>query len=253
MSGINEYLINNARANVQEIIDSAEKSLTIMVGVVSIGPIALFVLSTLANPYLSLSLPIFVTITVFIVRRIFMKFRSRLNRELLRAMKPDNDFIGGILGGEGSVLMNMLGIDDLRKWFYLLKAMNNEQGDFLISLLQRELQGDLSSSEIILAKYMLAIRYSSDKITISALKRGLRTIMLGYYILLFSIPAVAKSLQFLGVHWNVMFILMIQTIISITLFFFLRILRRDFDVDVDMRLFFTVVILSILMGLILLK
>ncbi len=40
---LNEYLLSNARARAQEIIDSLDKSLTIIVGIISIGPIALFI------------------------------------------------------------------------------------------------------------------------------------------------------------------------------------------------------------------
>ncbi len=73
---LNEYLLGSARARAQEIIDSLDKSLTIIVGITSIGPIALFIFSTLVNPYLSLLIPIFVTFTTLIIRRLFLKFKG---------------------------------------------------------------------------------------------------------------------------------------------------------------------------------
>ncbi|ADY00510.1 hypothetical protein VMUT_0296 [Vulcanisaeta moutnovskia 768-28] len=246
---LNEYLLGNVKAKAQETIDSLEKSLTIMVGIVSVGPIALFVFSTLVNPYLSLIIPIFVTTTVIIVRRIFLRFKNRLNSELLNTMNAREGFIDEILNSNGSLIMNVLGINDSRKWFYLLRALYDEHNDILDSLLSEELQGDLSKNEISLARYILAIRYSSDRLTISALSRGIRTIMFGYYILLFAVPAVAKSLQFLGIHWNALFVVSIQIIISITLLIFARIINKEFNVGVDTRVLFTVIILSILMSL----
>jgi ABC-type multidrug transport system fused ATPase/permease subunit len=249
---INEYLLGNARAKAQEVFDSFERTLTIMTGIVSIGPIVLFVLSVLIDPYLSLLLPIFVTITVLVIRRLFMNFRKKLNNELLKAMGYNESFINSILTGEGSILVNILGTDDLRKWFYVLRALNDKGYDLLDSLLSKELQGELSNNEVDLARYLLAIRFSSDKLTMSALNRGLRIIMFGYYVLLFSIPAVAKALQFLGIHWNPIFILAIQLLISITLLSFLRIVKREFDINANTLMFFTTFILSILMDVILL-
>ncbi len=249
---INEYLLGEAKARTQEVLDSLEKSLTIMVGIVTIGPIALFVLSALANPYLSLALPLFVSITVFIARRILMKFRNKLNNELLNVTGINDSFINEVLDGYSSLIMSVLGTDSDQKWFYLLRVLNNAHYDLLDFLLSREIEGDLSKDEVSLSRYILAMRYSSDKITTSVLSRGVRTIMLGYYILLFAVPAVAKSLQFLGIHWNVLFVVMIQSMISIALFSFLRIIKREFGTNVSMPVFFTVIILSILTNLFLL-
>ncbi|WP_054844314.1 hypothetical protein [Vulcanisaeta souniana] len=251
---INEYLLGEAKARTQEVLDSLEKSLTIMVGIVTMGPpIALFVFSALTNPYLSLTLPpLFVSITVFITRRILMKFRNRLNNELLNATGINDGFINEVLGGDGSLIMSVLGADSAQRWLYLLRVLNNARYDLLDFLLSKELEGDLSKAEVGLSRYILAIRYSSDKATTSALSRGVRTIMLGYYVLLFAVPAVAKSLQFLGIHWNVLFVVMIQSMTSMALFSFLRIIKRDFEINVNVPVFFTVAILSILISLFLL-
>lgn len=252
MSVINEYLSSNAKARAQEILDSFEKSLTVMVGVVSIGPIALFVLSTVINPYLVLLIPIFITMTVITTRRLFTILRGRLNQELIRSMGVKDEFINEVLDGGGSVLMSVLGINDFRKWFYVLRALRDEDHDLLDFLLSREMRGDLSMREVELVRHLLAIRFSSDKLTISALGRGLRTIMLGYYILLFAIPTVAKSLQFLGVHWNILFVLITQVLISTALLTLVRIMRREFNVKANAKVLFTVIFASILMSIILL-
>ncbi|WP_054842363.1 hypothetical protein [Vulcanisaeta distributa] len=252
---LNEYLLGNARARAQEIIDSLDKSLTILIGITSIGPIALFVFSTLVNPYLSLLIPLFVTFTAILIRRMFLRFRARLNNELLSSMDSKDGFVSELLSGDGSLVMSILGgADDSRRWIYLLRSLYGVNGDILDSILSRELQGNLSMNELSLARYVLALRYASDKITISALKRGgLRTVMLSYYILLFAIPAVAKSLQYLGIHWNTLFIILIQAVISVMIIIFARIMRREFNIDINMYMPpLTAIILSILLSLILL-
>ncbi|GAB6946516.1 hypothetical protein JCM16161A_06460 [Vulcanisaeta sp. JCM 16161] len=249
---LNEYLLGNARARAQEVIDSLDKSLTIIVGITSIGPIALFIFSTLVNPYLSLLIPLFVTLMTIVIRRIFLRFKSRLNSELLSSMNAQDNFASELLSGNGSLIMSILGINDSRKWVHLLRSLYDVHDDVLDSILSRELQGDLSMSELSLARHVLALRYASDKMSISALRRGLRTVMLSYYILLFAIPAVAKSLQFLGIHWNVLFIISIQVIISIMIIIFMRIMRREFNVDVSIYMPLTAIVLSIVLSLILL-
>ncbi|WP_054854003.1 hypothetical protein [Vulcanisaeta distributa] len=246
---LNEYLLGNARARAQEIIDSLDKSLTIIVGITSIGPIALFIFSTLVNPYLSLIIPLFVTSTTLATRRIFLRFRNRLNDELLNSMNARDNFVGELLSGGGSIMMNVLGINDSRKWIYLLRALYEVHDDILTSILSRELQGSLSINELGLARYIIALKYSSDKITISALSRGLRTIVLSYYVLLFAIPAVAKSLQFLGIRWNILFIISIQVLIAISLYVFLRMIKKEFGIGINRYMFFMIIILSILLSM----
>lgn len=250
---LNEYLLGSARARAQEIIDSLDKSLTIIVGITSIGPIALFIFSTLVNPYLSLLIPIFVTFTTLIIRRLFLKFKGKLNNELLNSMNAKDGFIGELLSGDGSLIMSVLGgADDSRRWIYLLRSLYDANGDILDSLLSRELQGNLSMSEASLARYILALRYASDKVIISALSRGLRTAILSYYVLLFAIPAVAKSLQYLGIHWNIIFIISIQVIISAVIIIFVRMIRREFNINVNTYVIFAMMILSVLLSFVLL-
>ena len=249
---INEYLLGDARARTQEVIDSLDKSLTIIVGIMSIGPIALFIFSTLVNPYLSLLIPIFVTSSTLIIRRIFLRFKGRLNNELLNSMNIKDDLVGELLGSGGSLIMNVLGVDDSRRWIYLLRSLYDVHDDILDSLLSRELQGNLSMNELSLARYILALRYAGDKAVISALRRGLRTVMLSYYILLFAIPAVAKSLQYLGIHWNILFIILVQVVVSIVVIIFMRIMRREFNVGINMYVVLTAIILSILLSFVLL-
>ncbi len=130
-----------------------------------------------------------------------------------------------------------------------MRALYGTHNDVLDSILSRELQGNLSMSELSLARYLLALRYASDKMAANALRRGLRTVLLGYYVLLFAIPAVAKSLQFLGIRWNILFIVSIQAVISLVLLIFVRIMRREFDINVNAYVLFTVIILSILLSL----
>ncbi|WP_148678304.1 hypothetical protein [Vulcanisaeta distributa] len=249
---LNEYLLGSARARAQEIIDSLDKSLTIIVGITSIGPIALFIFSTLVNPYLSLLIPIFVTFMTLIIRRLFLRFKGRLNNELLNSMNARDGFISELLSGDGSLIMSVLGADDSRRWIYLLRSLYDASGDILDSLLSRELQGNLSMSEASLARYVLALRYASDKVVISALSRGLRTAMLSYYVLLFAIPAVAKSLQYLGIHWNITFIISIQVIISVVIMIFVRMIRREFNINVNTYVIFAMMILSVLLSFVLL-
>ncbi|WP_054850580.1 hypothetical protein [Vulcanisaeta sp. JCM 14467] len=229
-----------------------DKSLTIIVGITSIGPIALFIFSTLVNPYLSLLIPIFVTTSTLIIRRIFLRFKGKLNNELLNSMNIKDDFVGELLSSGGSLIMNVLRVDDSRRWIYLLRSLYDVHDDMLDSLLSRELQGNLSMAELSLARYILALRYAGDKAVISALRRGLRTVMLSYYILLFAIPAVAKSLQYLGIHWNTLFIILIQAVISIVIIIFVRIMRREFNIGVNMYVILMVMILSILLSFVLL-
>ena len=247
---INEYLLGDAKARVQEVIDSLDKSLTMIVGITSIGPIALFIFSTLVNPYLSLLIPIFVTSSTLIIRRTFLRFKGRLNNELLNSMNAKDSFVGELLNGNGSLIMNVLGVDDSRRWIYLLRSLYDVHDDILDSILSRELQGNLSMGELSLARYVLALRYASDKVVISALKRGLRTAMLSYYVLLFAIPAVAKSLQYLGIRWNILFIISIQVIISVVIMIFARIIRREFGIDINIYILFTAIILSILLSIV---
>ncbi|MFB6471003.1 MAG: hypothetical protein TU36_007225 [Vulcanisaeta sp. AZ3] len=239
---INEYLSGNAKAKAQEVLDSFEKSLTIIIGTISIGPIALFIISTLTSPYLSLLTPIFIATAVLIIKRLFLTLKVKLNYELLKSMKVYDDFINNIISGKGSILVDVLGIEDSRKWFYVLRALNNKGNDLLDSLLSRELEGDLSMTEIGLARYILAIRFASDKLTISMFRRGLRTIMVGYYILLFAIPAVAKSLQLLGVHWNLLFIVLIQVLILMVLLLSLRIFKRELGIEINISMFLLLVL-----------
>ncbi len=207
----------------------------------------------MVNPYLSLLIPIFVTFMTLIIRRLFLRFKGRLNNELLNSMNAKDGFIGELLGGDGSLIMSVLGgADDSRRWVYLLRSLYDANGDILDSLLSRELQGNLSMSEASLARYVLALRYASDKVVISALSRGLRTAMLSYYVLLFAIPAVAKSLQYLGIHWNIIFIISIQVIISVVIIIFVRMIRREFNVNVNTYVIFAMMILSVLLSFVLL-
>lgn len=249
---VNEYLIGNAKARAQEVLDSFDRSLTIITGVVSIGPIALFVLSVLTDPYLSLVIPVFITTTVLVIRRVFTKFRNKLNNELLSVVKVSDGFVSDILGSEASLVMSILGSNDLRKWFYVLRALDGRNRDLLETLLSRELQGDLTTNDVGLARYLLAIRFSSDKLITSMLGRGLRIIVLGYSVLLFSIPAIAKSLQFLGIHWNVFFILLIQLLVLTAIMSLLRIARIEFGINAKTRVFLIISILSILLDIALL-
>jgi hypothetical protein len=189
---------------------------------------------------------------VLIIKKLFLTLKVKLNYELLKSMKVYDDFINNIVSGKGSILVDALGIEDSRKWFYVLRALNNKGNDLLDSLLSRELEGDLSMTEIDLARYILAIRFASDKLTMSMFRRGLRTIMMGYYILLFAIPAVAKSLQLLGVHWNLLFIVPIQVLILMVLLLSLRIFRREFSIEINISMFFIISLMSILMSTVLL-
>ena len=250
---LNEYLLGNARARVQEVVDSLDKSLTIIVGITTIGPIALFIFATLVNPYLTLLTPLFVTLTTLIIKRALLRFRSSLSKELLGITNRQGDFMGELLSGGGSIIMSILGMNNRRKWIYLLRALYGIHSDVLDSILSSELQGNLSMGELDLARHVIALRYVGDEIVIATLRRGLRTIMLGYYVLLLAIPAVAKSLQFLGIHWNILFIIVIQLVISLTLLIFVRIVRREFNINVNKYSLFMVVVLSILLSLVLLS
>ncbi|MFP3216700.1 MAG: hypothetical protein RXP99_05340, partial [Vulcanisaeta sp.] len=108
------------------------------------------------------------------------------------------------------------------------------------------------TNDVGLARYLLAIRFSSDKLITSMIGRGLRIIVLGYSVLLFSIPAIAKSLQFLGIHWNVFFVLLIQLLVLAAIMSLLRIARIEFGINAKTRVFLIISILSILLDIALL-
>ncbi|WP_143701247.1 hypothetical protein [Vulcanisaeta thermophila] len=245
-----DYLASKIRSEVQDTVDSTEKLITMIVGISAVGPAAVFVLSTLMGPFLILLVPLIFSLSVLLMRRVLLRFTKSLTNELLSGMDVHDDTAN--LLRSSRILMGLIDSGSPRTWFYILSIINGAPNDLLGSLITKEVYGDMDRDGELLAKHVLSIGSSLNKLIISVVNRGVRTITISYYVLIYSIPIIARTLTLLGIHWSEPFLLMSQLLIILIMYISIRLLRRVFDINVNQKLFFTASMGAILMSLLLL-
>lgn len=245
-----EYIINKVKSNVQDIADSTEKAITMIIGISAVGPVVIFVLSTLISQSLLLLIPLVFVVNVMLLRKIFLGFVKSLTNELLRHLGNDTDEVTDILKSS-RVLMGLFNIENSRKWFYVLNAIDDSSNDLMGSLIIKDTYGELDLDSEMLAKHLFSINSSLNRLVNGVVSRGMRTIMISYYVLLYSVPVVTRTLALLGVHWNLPFIIISQLLIITIMYISIRLLRKTFNINVNEVLFFSISIGAILISLLL--
>lgn len=245
-----DYIVGKVKSESQDLADSVEKIITILIGISAVGPAVVFVLSTLVSPSLVLLIPLIFTVNIIALIRILLNFARSLSNKLLKYLDNGQDEMVNMLRSS-RLLMGMLDSEDPRKWFYILNIINDSSDDLMGSLIIKDVYGELDLDAEVLAKYLFSIGSSLNRSVNSVVSRGMRTVMTSYYVLLYSIPTVAKALALLGVHWNLLFIIMTQLLIMIIMYISIRLLGKMFNINVNKVLFFSVSIIAILTSLLL--
>jgi len=230
MNSYAEYVSGVVRYRLQEVVDRGERVLTIITGIMTIGPVAALVLSSLMGQALILLIPLIISLSSVIINRFFAQLLRVMDLDVVNGLSHE-DLIGALSRKPGNlyVLASIGG----QAWYTLLNALDDHVEEPLDEFTRLEMLGELRSEEVALAKSLIALRETTARLARSLLNRGVKTLTVGYYVVLYSMPLVNIMMSMLDIHWDRFMIILVQSLLLIVMVNFMRLMGNG-----SMRLIF---------------